>query len=79
MTGEGVEVVVGDPARSQYDPVACGAARVPNLPNAVSASMATTRSSWRTCAKLDPTQAATVVLPIRVGGVVVMDHNPVRC
>jgi hypothetical protein len=48
------------------------------LPNAVSASMATTRSSWRTCAKLDPAQAATVVVPIRVGGVVVMDHNPVR-
>lgn len=41
-------------------------------------AMATTGSSWRTCAKLDPAQAATVVLPIRVGGVVVMDHNPVR-
>jgi hypothetical protein len=54
------------------------AARAPNLPNAVSASMATTRSSWRTRAKLDPAQAATVVLPIRVGRVVVMDHNPVR-
>ena len=40
--------------------------------------MATTRSSWRTCVKLDPTQAATMVLPIRVGGVVIMDHNPVR-
>jgi hypothetical protein len=48
------------------------------LPNAVSASMATTRSSWRTCAKIDPTQAATVVLPIRVGRVVVMDHTPGR-
>jgi hypothetical protein len=61
MTGEGVEVLVGDPARSQYDPVACGSTRAPNLPNAVSASMATTRSSWRTCAKLDPAQAAMVV------------------
>ena len=38
MTGEGVEVLVGE----------------------------------------DPAQAATVVLPIRVGGVVVMDHNPGR-
>jgi len=38
MTGEGVEVLVGE----------------------------------------DPAQAATVVLPIRVGRVVVMDHNPVR-
>jgi hypothetical protein len=56
MTGEGVEVLVGDPARSQYDPVACGSTRAPNLPNAVSASIATTRSSWRTCAKLDPAQ-----------------------
>jgi hypothetical protein len=62
MTGEGVEVLVGDPARSQYDPVACGSTRAPNLPNAVSASMATTGSTWRTCAKLDPAQAATVVL-----------------
>jgi hypothetical protein len=43
--GEGVEVLVGDPARSQYDPVACRSTRAPNLPNAVSASTATTRSS----------------------------------
>ena len=78
MTGEGVEVLVGDPARSQYDPVACGSTRAPNMPNAVSASMATTRSSWRTCAKIDPTQVATVVLPIRVGWVVVIDHKPGR-
>ena len=28
--------------------------------------------------KLDRAQATTVVLPIRVGRVVVMDHNPVR-
>ena len=55
-----------------------GRARAPNLPNAVLASMATTGSSSRTCAKLDRAQAATVVLPIRVGRVVVMDHNPVR-
>jgi hypothetical protein len=27
---------------------------------------------------IDPTEAATVVLPIRVGGVVVMDHKPGR-
>jgi hypothetical protein len=40
--------------------------------------MATTRSSWRTCAKIDLTQAATVVLPIRVGRVVVTDHKPGR-
>jgi hypothetical protein len=78
MTGEGVEVLVGGPARSHDDPVACGSTRAPNVANAVSASMATTRSSWRTCAKLNPTQAATVVLPIRVGGVVVMDHKPGR-
>src|ERR1700730_2259178 len=31
--------------------------------------------SW---AKVDPTEAATVVLQIRVGGGVVMDHKPVR-
>src|SRR6476661_10403630 len=61
MTGDSVEVLVGDPARSQYDPVACGSTRAPNLPNPVSASMATTGSSWRTCAKIDPTQVATVV------------------
>jgi hypothetical protein len=40
--------------------------------------VATTGSSWRTCAKIDPTQVATVVLPIRVGCVVVMDHKPGR-
>jgi hypothetical protein len=40
--------------------------------------MATTRSSWRTCAKIDLTQAETVVLPIRVGRVVVTDHKPGR-
>jgi hypothetical protein len=45
---------------------------------AVSASMATTRSSWRTCAMFDPTRAATMVLPIRVDGVVVIDHKPGR-
>ena len=78
MTGDSVEVLVGDPARSQYDPVACGSTRAPKVPNAVSASMATTGSSWRTCAKIDPTQVATVVLPIRVGWVVVMDHKPGR-
>jgi hypothetical protein len=33
---------------------------------------------WWTCAKLNPAQAATVVLPIRDGGVVVMDHKPGR-
>jgi hypothetical protein len=38
--------------------------------------MATTRSSWRTCAKIDLTQAATVVLPIRVGRVVVTTISP---
>jgi hypothetical protein len=76
--GEGVEVLVGGPARSQYDPVVYRSTRAPNLPNAVSASTATTRSSWRTCAKIDPTQAATVVWPIRVGGVVVTDHKPGR-
>jgi hypothetical protein len=27
--------------------------------------------------KIDPTEAATVVLPIRAGWVVVMDHSPV--
>jgi len=37
-----------------------------------------TGSSWRTCAKLDRAQATTVVLPIRVGRVVVMDHKPGR-
>src|SRR5258708_40060829 len=42
--GEGVEVLVGDPARSQHDPVVCGSTRAPNVPNAVSASMATARS-----------------------------------
>ena len=65
--GEGVEVLVGDPARFHYDPVAYRSTRAPNLPNAVSASMATTRSSWRTCAKINPTQVATVA---------VMDHKP---
>ena len=78
MTGEGVEVLVGDPAWSQYDPVACGSTRAPNLPNAVSASIATTRSSRRTRAKPDPAQAATVVLPPRVGWVWVTDHKPGR-
>ncbi|MEN3319969.1 MAG: hypothetical protein V7643_3370, partial [Mycobacterium sp.] len=29
-------------------------------------------------AKMDSTQAATMVLPIRVDGVVVMDHKPGR-
>ena len=52
--------------------------RAPNVPNAVSALMATTRSPGRTCAKLNPTQVATVVLPIRVGWAVVMDHKPGR-
>jgi hypothetical protein len=72
--GEGVEVLVGGPARSQYDSVACGSTRAPNVPNAVSAWMATTRSSWRSCAKIDPTQAATVVFadPGRLGG----GHGP---
>jgi hypothetical protein len=74
----GVEVLVGGPARSQYDPVVYRSTRASNLPNAVSASTATTLSSWRTCAKIDATQAATVVLPIRVGGVVVTDHKPGR-
>jgi hypothetical protein len=54
--GEGVEVLVGGPARSQHDPVARGSTRAPNVANAVSAWMVTTRSSWRTCAKLNPTQ-----------------------
>jgi hypothetical protein len=40
--------------------------------------MATTRSSWRTCAKLNLTQVATLELPIRVGWVVVIDHEPGR-
>ena len=71
-------MLFGGPARSQNDPVACGSTRAPKVPNAVSASMATTGSSWRTCAKIDPTQVATVVLPIRVGCVVVMDHKPGR-
>jgi hypothetical protein len=43
--GEGVEVLVGGPARSQYDPVPCKSTRAVSLPNAVSASMATTRPS----------------------------------
>ena len=49
-------------------------------PEKGAAMMATspTRSSWRTCAKIDPTHVATVVLPIRVGWVVVMDHKPGR-
>ena len=38
----------------------------------------TCSSVIRGCAKIDPTQAATVVLPIRVGGVVVMEHKPGR-
>jgi hypothetical protein len=71
-------MLVGDPARSHNDPVARGSTRAPNVPNAVSAWMATTRSSWRTCAKLNPTQVATVDLPIRVGCVVIMDHKPGR-
>ena len=40
-----------------------GSMRLASLPNAVSASTATTRSSWRSSANTDPTQAATVVLP----------------
>jgi hypothetical protein len=43
--GEGVEVLVGGPARSRYDPVACRSTRVRQLPKEVSASMATTRPS----------------------------------
>jgi hypothetical protein len=46
-------------------------------PNAVSASMATTRSSSWTWAKIDPT-LATTMFRRRVGGVVVMDHKPGR-
>src|SRR3954451_24015005 len=41
--GEGVEVLVGGPARSHYDPVVYRSTRAPNVPNAVSAWMATTR------------------------------------
>jgi hypothetical protein len=76
--GEGVEVLVGDPARFHYDPVAYRSTRAPNLPNAVSASMATTRSSWRTCAKINPTQVATVVCRSGWPGLAVMDHKPGR-
>jgi hypothetical protein len=48
------------------------------LQSAVSARMATTRSFWRICAKLNRTPVATLVLPIQVGGVVVTDHKPGR-
>src|SRR3954470_469420 len=57
--GEGVEVLVGGTARSHYDPVVYRSTRAPNLANAVSAWMATPRSSWRICAKLNPTQVAS--------------------
>src|SRR5438874_326947 len=50
-------------ANSQYEPCALGSTRLPSLPNAVSASTATTRSSWRSSANTDPTLADTVVLP----------------
>jgi hypothetical protein len=76
--GEGVEVLVGGPARSQYDPVVYRSTRAPNLPNAVSASMATTRSSWRTCAKIDPTAGRDGGFADPGRRVVVMDHEPGR-
>jgi hypothetical protein len=76
--GEGVEVLVGGPARSQYDAVVCRSTRAPNLPNAVSASMATTRSSWRTCANIDPTAGRDGGFADPGRRVVVMDHQPGR-
>jgi hypothetical protein len=63
--GEGVEVLVG----ARLGPSTTRSTRAPNLPNAVSATMATTRPYWRTGAMLNPTQAATVLLPIRVAEV----------
>jgi hypothetical protein len=40
-----------------------GSILLPSRPKAVSASIATTRSCRRSSAKIDPTLAATVVLP----------------
>ena len=59
---------------NHYDPVVYRSTRAPNVPNAVSASMATTPVIVADLREDRPTQAATVVLPIRVGGVVVTDH-----
>src|SRR3954454_22169888 len=74
--GEGVEVLVGGTARSHYDPVVYRSTRAPNLANAVSAWMATPPVIVADLREAQPHAGRELVLPIRVGGVVVvMDHK----
>ncbi|COV34586.1 Uncharacterised protein [Mycobacterium tuberculosis] len=48
---------------SQNEPAARGSIRLLSLPKAVSASIPTIRSCWRSSARIDPTHAATDVFP----------------
>jgi hypothetical protein len=65
-------------ARSQHDPVAWGPSRAPSLPNA-GVGVDGHRPAILTQLREDrPHAGREVVLPIRVGGVVVTDHKPGR-